>query len=155
MTIAIYYVNIGHKHYCHSAQQVLCHFLAMVEEEEGRYRRFINASFSTYRAIPRNIDALLIDDNQRTFLSALSSTFRKHLKRLAEDVSSAAELLSRDDTKNHLLPQLEREYDLLYVVEKSWHVCEIFTVSSNKMSMDLVRWLKVCGVQCLKQSIIG
>jgi hypothetical protein len=116
----------------------------MEDEVAGLCRRFLNASYATYTSVPRNIDAQLIGDDQRSVLAGSSAAFRGHLKRLAEDVSSTAERLDQGGASGELLSRLESYYDLLYSIEKSWHVCEIFTINPTKtLSLELVRWIKV------------
>jgi hypothetical protein len=111
----------------------------------GACRRFINESFATFQKTPKGIDAQFVDDSQRLDLTRCSEQFRSHLRRLADAVSSAAELVDIEGVGTSDSASLEQDYDLLYSIEKSWHICEIFTINPTKtLSIELVKWLKVC-----------
>lgn len=108
-------------------------------------RRFFNESFATFQKVPKGNEAQFIDESQRLDLTRCSEQFRSHLRRLTDAVSSAAEQIDIAGEGNADSASLEQDYDLLYSIEKSWHICEIFTINPTKtLSIELVKWLKVC-----------
>ena len=110
-------------------------------------RRFVNESFATFQQVPRNVDVQLNDCQQRLILSECSVSFRRHLLRLTEEVSRTVELLDLRNGSREEISKLELEYDVLYSIEKSWFVCEIFTINSTPLlSLELVKWLKVQSI---------
>jgi hypothetical protein len=108
------------------------------------YRRFVNESFASFQKIPKGIDAQFVDQAQRLALTDCSGQFRSHLRRLTDAVSIAAEQIDIAGNGSADSGSLEQDYDVLYSIEKSWHICEIFTINPTKtLSIELVKWLKV------------
>jgi len=107
-------------------------------------RRAIFDAFRTFQQIPKDVAAQSADDAHRLQVLSCSESFREQLRTLAAEIGVVAETeaASADGMS------LDGDYDTVYSIEKSWQICEIFSINPTKLlSIELIKWLKVSFIQ--------
>jgi hypothetical protein len=111
-------------------------------------KKFIFSSFNNFQSLPKNVDLSNITDEHRIEVLGCSEKFRGILHQVCMEIDGLAELLDKENNQQADTAldreMLEAEYDTVYSIEKSWHVCEIFFLNHTKLlSIELIKWLKV------------
>lgn len=77
----------------------------------------------------------------KSFVLGQSQKFRDRLRELNEHLSSIAHSLADEDAND--IDLVDRGYDLICGVEKSWYICEVFLLNPAKhLSLEMGKWLK-------------
>lgn len=110
-------------------------------------RTFVHESFRIFQSVPKQEPKFDIQDNFRLELLQYSEQFRSQLRSLATSVSKYAEELDLPDnvqrSKDELVG-LDKLFDTMIGVEKSWQLCEIFFLNpTDLLSIEVIRWMKV------------
>lgn len=78
----------------------------------------------------------------KSFVLEQSQKFRDRLRELNEHLSSIAQSLADREHANDM-DLVDREYDLICGIEKSWYICEVFLLNPAKhLSLEMGKWLK-------------
>jgi hypothetical protein len=76
----------------------------------------------------------------------VSTKYRTKLRNLISNIDSIAENLQneKEEEESKDLKMLISCYDTVKMIESCWHLCETFFLnSSNLLSIELIKWLKV------------
>lgn len=115
----------------------------------GASKRAVFDAFRTFQQVPKDVAGHSVDEAHRLQILNCSENFREQLRALAADIGTIAERDEESDVS------LDSDYDTIYSIEKSWQICEIFSVNPTKLlSIELIKWLKVmclCFLVCLLQ----
>lgn len=119
--------------------------MAEVNQFTQYLRRFVYDSYTTFQQLPKGIDYHVSSDAERIGLHQASVRFRTHLQGLAADLNNNMQSNSHID---HLISNANvvcfEDCHTIYSIEKSWHLCEIFSINeSDMLSIELIKWLKV------------
>lgn len=113
-------------------------------------RRAIFDAFRTFQQIPKDVAAQSADDAHKLQILTCSENFREQLRTLAAQIGSVAET---EGVREGGL-SLDGDYDTVYSIEKSWQICEIFSINPTKLlSIELIKWLKV-SISCRIYALI-
>lgn len=102
-------------------------------------------SFYTYQQIPKNVDVQNPGEDVRHQVLSCSKSFRDQLKVTVNEISIFAESVGENENQSTgNQSSLEKDYDSLYSIEKSWQICEIFCLNPSKLiSIEFIKWLQV------------